>query len=325
MKKNDKKDSKQRSIRRPLYNLGLIVVIILSIIFLIISVFLYFRMIFDPTYFNSKGDLNIELASEFGSFFGGLIGTTAGIAGSLLIVLVFLIQNKQAKITQLENIYFKLIDCHNENVKNLTITDYRRKNKEKILGRRAFVIFKLQIFDCLDLVEELDNEYDNILDNEEIIDIAYMVFYYGLSDKWEEFSKNIYLRYLKKIPEIHSSLLTKVKEKKRIHNINLGRTNQTSLSAYFRNFSNAIMIIHNTPLLSKKQKYEYVKILRSQLCNSEQLVLYFNVMSRFGKDWNENNLLQDYSLIKNLPINYIDARYDFRKYYKLRYEDEDYN
>ncbi len=316
---------------RKLYQISLYGVLVVSLLFLLASLILYFVVLLNPAYFSFSGQINVGLASQFGDFFGGLIGTTAGIVGSLLVVVVFLVQNRQAQIRQLESIFFKLVDCHRDNVRSLSISDYRKRYRDRVSGRRAFVVFKLQIFDCLDVVEDINKGYSETLSKPEIMDVAYMIFYYGIpsrprqSDQWDTFTKDLYTRYEGKIPGIYDAIVSKVRAKNKSKSMNVGRTNQTSLSAYFRNFSNAIRIIHESNLLSRTQKYNYVKLLRSQLSNSEQLVLYFNVMSRFGKDWNDNNWLTEYSLIKNLPSNYVSEEYDFRKYYKLRYEDEDYS
>jgi uncharacterized membrane protein (DUF485 family) len=67
---------------------------ILSLIFLSLSVVLYIIIIFNKTYLNVSGIIDVELATKFGSLFQGLVGTTSGVSGSLLIILVFLLQNK---------------------------------------------------------------------------------------------------------------------------------------------------------------------------------------------------------------------------------------
>lgn len=294
----------------------------ISVFFLILSIILFFRIALDRTYFSATGVLDKELAANFGTFFQGLVGTTAGIAGSLLIVLIFLLQYRQAKVTQLENSFYKMLDYHRDNVGSINISDYRTKRTERLLGQRAFVVFKLQLFECLKLVENLNKNLANKLSRAQIIDVAYMVFYYGIGKEWEEFSRKLFKRYSADLLQLLHLKIAQIKKDPKEPR-NLGRTNQTALSAYFRNMYNAILLVHNNHSLSRKQKNAYIKVLRSQLTNTEQAILYFNVMSRFGKKWKENNLICEYELIKNLPSGYCGKNYDFKQDFKMDYEDDE--
>ena len=60
----------------------------------------------------------------------------------------------------------------------------------------------------------------------------------------------------------------------------------------------------------KINKYDYVKILRAQLTTHEQALLFFNCISDLGKSWRRDDLIVKYRLIKNLPKNFIDERYE---------------
>ena len=86
---------------------------------------------------------------------------------------------------------------------------------------------------------------------------------------------------------------------------------------------NAIKHIDNSKLLSSKEKNDYVKILRSQLSNAELYILFFNVISRFGKKWIDNDYITKYQLIQNLPSKYCDG-YDPKEYFPdVRFEEEE--
>lgn len=297
---------------------------ILSVIFLILTVLLFFIFIFNKTYFNFSGKIDVKLAADFGTFFQGLIGTLAGITSALFMIVIFLLQTKQSRISQVENAYFKMLDYHRENVNSIHISDFRMEKKNKVTGevftydgKRAFVIFKLQLFECLDYV-------DNVLKNEKLsltpqqkIDVAYMIFYYGFEREYDDFCKTVFRKYPK---DFVNKLFANRNIYKKGHKI--VRTNQTSLSAYFRNLYNAIIFIDQNQDLSQEQKKNYIKILRAQLSNPEQCLLYFNVMSRFGKKWKEYNLIQKYELIKNIPRDYCNG-FDFRSDFKINYEDDE--
>ena len=60
-------------------------------------------------------------------------------------------------------------------------------------------------------------------------------------------------------------------------------------------------------------KYDYVKMLRGQLSNMEEVVLFYNSLSDIGIAWEyyyyknqdfNNMLITKYNLIKNIPENF---------------------
>lgn len=297
---------------------------VISIIFLILTLLLFFIFIFNKAFFNFSGTIDVNLAALFGSFFQGLIGTLATITSALFMIVIFLLQTKQSRISQVENAYFKMLDYHRENVNSLHISDFRTEKKNKktneVLtydGKRVFVIFKLQLFECLDFVDTVMNQEKLSLTPQQRIDVAYMIFYYGFNREYDDFSKTIFKNY----PE---DFIKKLFNARNIYNKDhkIFRTNQTSLSTYFRNLYNAILFIDQNQDLTQAQKKNYIKILRAQLSNPEQCLLYFNVMSRFGKKWKKYQLIQKYELIKNIPRNYCHG-FDFHSDFKINYEDDD--
>ena len=71
-------------------------------------------------------------------------------------------------------------------------------------------------------------------------------------------------------------------------------------------------------VISEDDKYEYVKLLRSQMSDSEQLLLYYNAFSDMGRKWRYKHIANDcadeklkkrkemcylsrFRLIKNIP------------------------
>ncbi len=104
---------------------------------------------------------------------------------------------------------------------------------------------------------------------------------------------------------------------------NLGRTNQTNLSTYFRNLYNAVKMVDNSKFLTYEEKKNLIKIYRAQLSNPELYVFFFNIISRFGKKWKANNYVVKYELIKNLPKDYCED-YEPQSYFAMVYEDDEY-
>ena len=89
------------------------------------------------------------------------------------------------------------------------------------------------------------------------------------------------------------------------------------LGTYYRQMFQFFMAISdvNKVIADEEQKYRYAKLLRSQLTDSEQVLLYYNSMSEMGTEWNRKSRFQDnlresmgliarFRLIKNIPGNY---------------------
>ncbi len=67
-----------------------------------------------------------------------------------------------------------------------------------------------------------------------------------------------------------------------------------------------------------EQKREYLRMLRAQLSNHEQLMLYFNYLSGYGSKWEneKNKFLSDYRMIHNLPIELTNFAVNTRTHFK---------
>jgi len=281
---------------------------------------LFFFTVFNKAYCSTSFQIDTDLASKFGDYFGGFIGTLFAITSTLLILVTLIKQNLDNKKSQTGSNFFKMLDYHTENVKQLNISHIDPTKKEdKIEGRRAFVIFKLQLIELFGVVNKIKNDLKLELSNEEIIDIVYVSFYYGIDKDWEKFTENKLSRY-KRGNKIAKLLL----EAKNSHPKKIGRTNQTSLSSYFRNLYNAVKLIDSDEYLTTEEKKQYIKILRAQLSNPELYVFFFNIVSRFGKKWKENGYIETYELIKNIPLDYL-GDYSPKDFFLMTYEEDEIN
>ena len=190
---------------------------------------------------------------------------------------------------------------------------------EPVVGRNAFVEFKLQIKYLLKNIQEVVDKGNYKLERSDIADISYAVFYYGADIRWKDFI----LEYLKDYQD-NSLLVNDILDKLSKDKIRaLTRTNQNYLSVYFRNMYNAIKMIDSASCLNKNEKYNAIKVLRGQLSNSELYVLFFNLISRFGKKWVAAGYVERYQLLQNLPIKYTEG-YNPKEYFpNISFESEE--
>lgn len=294
----------------------------LSIIFGLIGITSFFAIIFNSSYrFNETKVIDPELASKFGDFFGGFVGTIFSILSVFLLIYTILRQNRDNQKSALEANFFRMIDYHNLNVNQLKIPHLDKTRKADVSdGRRAFVQFKIQIHRLFEIVRKIREEKKYKLTEEQVADIVYMVFFYGIDGSWVSFIEDKFNRY----SPIHTELAKEIQDKiNQNPNLKLDRTNQTNLSTYFRNMYNAIKLVDNSKFLKNVEKKELIKIYRAQLSNPELYVLFFNVLSRFGRKWKEKGYITRYQLLKNIPRGYCDG-FTPNDYFPMQYEDDEY-
>ena len=217
--------------------------------------------------------------------------------------------------------FYRMLEFHNDMVKQLSVAHINTTKPERSNGRRAFVVFKLQIHHLLELIRELNTEEKWDLNRDQILRIVYMIFYYGIDRQWIEFLQDKMKEDID--PDLLKKILDKILHEIKKGKLKLGRTNQTSLSSYFQNMYNLIKLIDNDKYLSKQEKKDLITIYRAQLSNPELYVLFFNLRSYFGKKWNDKGYVERYELLKNIPKNYCD-KYNPEDYYKkIRFEYND--
>ena len=263
-------------------------------------------------------NINSTRASEFGSFFGGYVGVMFSILSTLLLIYTIIDQFIERQKRWATDNFYRMLEFHNDMVKQLSVAHINTTKPERSNGRRAFVVFKLQIHHLLELIENLNTREKWDLNKDQILSIVYMIFYYGIDRQWIEFLQD-------KIKEDidFNIILNQVEITEEEENFKLDRTNQTSLSAYFRNMYNLIKLVDNDKYLSKQEKKSLITIYRAQLSNPELYVLFFNLRSDFGKKWNDKGYVETYELLKSIPKYYCDG-YNPEDYYpKIKFEYDD--
>lgn len=271
----------------------------------------------------------------------GLMGDSYGIFNALFSGLAFVAvaitlyhQVISTKKANLENRFYKMLDFQQSLISEFSVLpvtmDYKKdvngklvpKEKEDlsiINGRKSFVEFKIQLKYLLQTISGINDEKGLNLGKSDIADIAYSVFYYGSSQTWKPFM----MEYLKDYPNTEVLVDAIIKRTQNHKKYILNRTNQNYMSVYCRNMYNAIKLIDSSSLLTENEKCKYVKMLRAQLCNAELYVLFFNLISRFGRKWIENGYVEKYQLIQNIPAKYCDG-YEPKDYFpKIKLEGDE--
>lgn len=237
-----------------------------------------------------KYSIQIGKYNELGDFIGGITTPFLSIAAFILLYLTYSSQKKELQesrvillnqnelITkqQFENTFFNLINLHNQIVSQIDTIHIRRTQSGKGTTEEKTTI----------------NGRD-----------CFVRFYENFRNLHYDLSKN------------HSTLKTPIYTDKGdfidAAYVEFFRNRESDLGHYFRNLYHIVKFVDRSDVLNKK---EYTNILRAQLSTGELLLLYFNCLSRYGKN-KFKPLVEKYSLLKNIAENEELSRYDYKDLY----------
>lgn len=283
-----------------------------------------------PAILTLPGFINFSGTGEIGDTIGGIMGPFIAILAALLTFVAFWAQFdanreliKENRRNHFESRFYKMLDIHLDSVSDLN----RRKNDDKTDSifhewcceiENLFNLLKTQS-DFGGVIEELKKKCKGDPDQKEfveflssmqyshevleqvIFEIVYTLFFTGSTstlrygNSHQTFLANQYasllMTYLLARDDESSNLL-KVKPKNEL----LGR--------YYRHLFQMVKFVVAQPdeLFDEKDwKNSYLSVLRSQMSDYEQMLLYYNAQSSIGSAWNENHFIEDYKMIKNIP------------------------
>lgn len=228
----------------------------------------------------------------------------------------FKTQNDNLELQRFENTFFHMLELHKQNLQEIDV--------QGIKSREAIVKLLDQLKQIFSAVErattdirnkslvgiigsELPHDILNKWNGERIkefnIKYAYGLFFYG-SDFHITYDKTDEIRL------VEDAVLKYNGDKiKNAYNLVLNSERQgvsSYLGHYYRHMFQTVCFVDKQKLLKPEEKYSYVKMLRAQLSDYEQVLFYYNAMSSMGKSWIEIgddnlSLIIRYKLIKNVP------------------------
>ena len=255
---------------------------------------------------------------------------------------------------QFEAKLYQMLDVYNQNVARLRAGDLEGKKAIPELLSEFHFIYRCVRYaynsvkesDIASLVTDKEQREDMLLymndvikdvgaENLVLMKFAYSLFFYGFPrvNPYEKYKGKYVLENL-----IYQSLLHILFEKSAIRyqdyfisdkisllryptrymaHYKMMKGHNEELGTYYRQmflFFKAISDVDEI-IADENQKYRYAKLLRSQLTDCEQALLYYNSMSEMGTEWNKRNasqgntrqgmgLVARFRLIKNIPGNY---------------------
>jgi hypothetical protein len=267
-----------------------------------------------------------------GDMFGVFNSLFAGIAFLGVLITVFM-QRNQIRLQQLEIVearrdaategfesrFYELVKLHRANLKEIHIA-------HTVEGRKAFVsMFKefkfiyYAVLLCAESEKETNPQFV-IPEKRDLVNIAYIWFFMGVGQTSDLLTSSllkrydqvfiarvlIYLTAMKNKWDTDKKLTVPSEDSKLFFTLDIsykpfgGHTSR--LGHYYRHLFQTVKFITSQDENEVHNKYDYIKTLRAQLSNHEQLLLYYNSLSDFGTPWLTNGYFTNYLMIKNLPL-----------------------
>lgn len=218
------------------------------------------------------------------------------------------IQDKQSILNQFESQFYEMLRLHKENVNELEIEirHYNFKNEEEyevdnkiIKGRNVFIYFKNE----LEIIFAIYNKYINEELGNFNFNIPYGLFFKGMDVEHELI--NYFGHELNDFTSIYlepnytyNNIFLGVDVKARY---SLCQGHENELGHYYRHLFHTVKFVAlENEFLDYKEKRKYLRILRAQLSNYEQAMLFYNYLA-YAPEWEQKNkFFTDYRMIHNL-------------------------
>ncbi|SEL23676.1 putative phage abortive infection protein [Parapedobacter koreensis] len=286
--------------------------------------------------------IDYDSSGVIGDTIGGLMNPFIAIAAVIVTGLAFYMQyqanqqiREQFKIQQFESQFYEMLRLHKQNVDEIELIVYDEgvKKTEKpstartggpeidspyvrsfidpriVKGRKVFIYYVQEFHVLLDCVGK--SELQRI--NKESFSEAYHVFFGGLdkfphqNDLFSETLRNSVEKEVRMIKE------DDLKNHKYLHTyFDLFRGHIEYLGHYYRHLYMTVKYVvesfeKNDVLKSRKECLKYLKILRAQLSNAEQIMLFYNWVagggSGYGAKWEKGDkrkYFSKYLMLHNL-------------------------
>jgi hypothetical protein len=269
--------------------------ILLFIIFIGISLI---ALIYLPKFFISYDIFNIfnnKSINNPGSEIGGVTAPIVGFIIAIVTYLAFYTQvranrkvTNDLKIGRIESKFYQMLELHRENVSNFKFISAKNDGTNK-------------------------NEIKTILKGRDAFEML-------LSTVNKYYIESFGERPRKKLTIAYSNIFhgnEKIEFKCKRHSIEIAH--------YIRQLYQTVKFIANNKYLSKKEKHNYLRILRAQMSTDEQILLFYNWYAKYGTQWEnkKNHFLLEYRMIHNIfpdriPLEIMNVLRRYQNIYKRK-------
>lgn len=234
----------------------------------------------------------------------------------------FKAQEQQIKLQQFEAQFYEMLRLHKENVNEIELFAKRKvpfkineeiKNKYEtfsITKRNAFVELKKEFEFILSQFTKNDlGKMDN-----KIFTKCYDIFFWGVSgfdndelslaEKLEKAEEKTIENILLKFKNNQYRKETTPFEEEVNFGILAFEGHSEFLGHYYRHLFHTVkfVVFQEETFLTYEEKIKYLRVLRAQLSNHEQIMIFYNWLSGYGRHWEDdkNKFFTEYCMIHNL-------------------------
>lgn len=233
----------------------------------------------------------------------------------------------------------KILDTEDKSI-GLTSISSSQITRE-IVGRSIFVGMVKELDSIIRIVLDTTQnhkkinfkKYPNIYNY--LLTYAYRIFFFGLTSEQATMHhsvKSLELKITIKALDVQKKFFqrrehdNKNNQDPSLFDFYPYEGHETRLSHYYRNLYSIVkLVVQRYDNTYGSDSYNiarnYLKILRAQLSNSEQHLLYLNYRIGFGQDWDklgkqENQYMTKYRMVHNLPVDRINIPENPRKHFQ---------
>lgn len=291
-------------------------------------------------------DVDSDHIDHIGSYIGGLVG----IVTVYYLYWTLRSQNLSFRLSSFEERFLEMMKLQREKAASLKVKDTKTSNTPYVYGQDAIEFFINRYVEAYGKVCDFMNDKsaqsayraiedyqkdariwsDTLVKERLCANLAYLITFIGVNESGARLLKGKYLikynEYVDSILKQFQLMLAEgdplnrqannaVTEAEKLlcgNKVFIGF--QHEFGNYFRQLYQLVSYVNNQDWLTYDDKYGYVKMLRAQLSNQEELLLFYNSLSDIGIAWeyadrkNEKpdvnkQLLTKYNLLKNIPHN----------------------
>lgn len=202
-------------------------------------------------------------------------------------------QKEQNRIQQFESQFFEMLRLHKENVDELSITSFVNGNDAS--KRQAFVAMADEFKTLLRYINFTNSDFLKEYK------IAYDIFFWGWGSTYVDLDS-----LSKSWDVIINGPDPSGPDYDHVLDFRDYTGHSSSLGHYFRHlFMMVKFVAYSEVIKDYKEKMKYLKILRAQLSNHEQIMLFYNWLSSdYGGAWEDeqNKFFTDFKMVHNLWV-----------------------
>lgn len=319
----------------------------------VLIVFLLLVILAMPMILVQPGKIDFSETGQIGDTIGGIMGPLIAILAAFLTFIAFWVQyeanvkqREDIAIERHEAKYYKMLDIYSSMTTGLEVHGIRGKEAfAELVGEFTYTFFTIDgiykkricspayLSNATTQIKAIVDEFqtDKVERDQYLISLAYNLFFYGshfvvidtkrpertaLGEEIKKIAfsinrnngKGTFLEYVKAgnfevaFPNLGLSVL-------------LYEGHSDFLGHYFRHLFQMVKYVSllDRSLFDEEDKSGYVKLLRAQMSDYEQILLYYNSLTDQGAAWNktrgdkfpeEAGYISRFRLIKNLPPNF---------------------